>query len=158
MKGKFDVTRSRGIPWGLELLWRSRGCIGKRRHAAKSWHRLDQEFLSLTVKLGRENADPGGIAARPGQRVHQSRADHIVCEPKDRDRRCRLLCGADCRIPADHDDFRPGIDQFHRETRNSIDILAVSAKLDHKVLALNEAEPSKFIEKSDVLGRVARTG
>ena len=75
----------------LKLRQRGRGEIGNGRHAVKSRHCLDQDFLSLAVEFGREHADTCCIALGAGQRLHQSRPDHIVGSPED-----RIDCVARC--------------------------------------------------------------
>jgi hypothetical protein len=59
---------------------------------------FDQDFLSLPIKLGREDARSRCIAFGSRQRLNQSRLDHIVGTPEDRNRCCRLLCTANCSI------------------------------------------------------------
>ena len=102
---KLDPACPRRILQRLELP--RRGCvgIGECRHAAKSGHRLDQDFLSLAVELGREEADACCIAAGVGQRTHESRSHHVVGKPEDRNRCRRPLCGANCNISAGHNDI-----------------------------------------------------
>src|ERR1700735_675105 len=46
--------------------------FGNGRNASKSGHCLDQDFLPLAVKLGREEARASSVAVGAGQRLHQS--------------------------------------------------------------------------------------
>jgi hypothetical protein len=142
----------------LELPLRGSVGIGQCRHAAKSGHRLDQDFLPLAVELGGEQADPGRVTAGAGQRVHQSGSDHIVRKSEDRNCRGRLLCGANAEIPTGRNDIDPRFDQFRRKFRNQFNTLSVLMPIDREVLALDEAGPPKFFEHRDVLRCSTWTG
>ena len=127
------------------------------RHAAKSRHSLDQDFLPLAVKFGRKDADTCCIAAGPGQRIYQSRPDHILGNPEDRNRCRRLLCRTNCGITADINVIDMGFDQACHKFGNQINAPSIVAPFDREVLALDEAKPPKFIERREPIGRIAWT-
>ena len=67
----------------------------------KPGHGLDQDFLSLAVKLGREDTQARCITAGPGQRVNQPLPGHIFGNSEDCNSRRRLLYRANCNVPGD---------------------------------------------------------
>jgi polyribonucleotide nucleotidyltransferase len=64
--------------------------VFQRRHVADTRHRFRQDFLPLAVKLGRQNADPGRVAAGFGQRMGEAGSDQILRHGHDRDGLRRL--------------------------------------------------------------------
>src|SRR5262245_54111669 len=123
--------------------------MGKCSHAANPGHGLDQDVLSLAVKLGGEDADPRRVAIWPGKRFYQSLSDHIVCDPDDRNRFGRLLYGANRDAPAGIDDIGLGFDQLRRIFRNQIDVRRKMTVIVREVLALDEAATAQFLEKGN---------
>jgi hypothetical protein len=77
---------------------------------AKSGHCLDQNILSLAVKLCCEDARTCRIAAGSSHRVYQSRSDHIVGAAEDGNCCCRPLNGEDCSVPSRYKDIDFGFD------------------------------------------------
>jgi hypothetical protein len=103
MNGKRDAAFACCASQFVEVFRRGRVEIGERRHTLNPGQRLHQDLLTLAVKLGGQDADACGIAARLGKRAHKSGPDHIVGKRENRDRRGRLLCSADGSISADQD-------------------------------------------------------
>jgi hypothetical protein len=68
--------------------------------------------LALTVKFGGEQTDPRRVTVKAGKRTHQSRREHVIGDPENRNRQRRLLCGANSRISGGQDDINAGFDQL----------------------------------------------
>ena len=113
---------------------------------------FDQDFLAFAVKFGREDANARRIAIWPGQRVHKSRPDHILCKREDRNRFCRLLCGANSCVPVGHDNVDLGFHQFGGIFRTQIGALRKIATRDREVLTFNEFDGAGFCQKKRYLG------
>jgi hypothetical protein len=88
--------------------------IDKRRNAANSGHRLDQDFLSFAVKFGRKKSDAGRISAGLGKGAHKPLTDHIVGQTQNWNAGRGPLRGANCCISARDDNVDPGVHQFGR--------------------------------------------
>ena len=58
--------------------------IRKGRHAADAGDRFHKNFLPFAVKVGGKDAYSCRIAARPTQRLHKPRPNHIVCYRENR--------------------------------------------------------------------------
>lgn len=109
-------------------------------------HDLDQHLLALAVELGAKNAQPRRVAAGVCHRGHQSRPDHVVGGCEDRNRRRRLLRGANCHIPDSYNDIDLGFDQLRRNFRKLLIAQSKSARIDRQILALDEPKPPKPVE------------
>ena len=131
--------------------------IVKCRDTTYSGHPLHQDFLPLAIKLGGKDAHAGRIAAGLDQRPHQSLPDHVVSYGEDRNRCFRPLCGVSGNIPAAHNDINLGFDQLHRMFRELLDTQIITLRINHKVLALDEAEPSQLLEECEMMRCVAWT-
>jgi hypothetical protein len=88
----------------------------------KAGYCLDQDFLPLAVKVGREEARACCIAAGSGQRLHESCLDHIIGTPEDRYRGCRPLCSTNSIIPNGTNDIDFAFDKVRRKFRNQINV------------------------------------
>src|SRR5262249_11512840 len=120
----------RRVLQSLELAWRGRVDISQRRHAAKSGHGLNQDFLPLAIEFGGEQADPGRVAVWAAQRLYQSGPEHIVGKSDDRNCRRLLLCGANSKTPTGRNDIAPSFDQFGRKLRNQFNALSIRTPID----------------------------
>ena len=73
---------------------RSIGRIDEHRDAGRTRHEFAHQFQTFPAHLGREEIDPGRIAARAGQALHQTKLDRVVRDHEyDRDRRRRRFGG-----------------------------------------------------------------
>ena len=113
--------------------------------------------MPLAVKLGPKDADTCCIPAGPGQRVHQSRPDHILCRPDDRNRSRRPLGRANSNIPGSIDDVDLSFDKLRRKFWNQINARSIWVPIDGEILALDETKPAKFIKHRDKRRRIAWT-
>ena len=113
--------------------------ICKDGHSAKRWHCFDQELLSFAVEFGRENTQARCVAVWARQRVHQTGAEHVVCNRKDWNSFCRLLCGADCQIPDSCNDIDGGFDQLCDPLGQQIRVHRKCVVNDREVLTFNKA-------------------
>src|SRR5262245_4124631 len=77
--------------------------------------------------------------------------DHIVRKPDDWNCRGRLLCGANSKISASHNDIGSRFNQFRRKFRNQPNALSIPAPIDCEVLTFYEAGPPKFFEQRNDL-------
>jgi hypothetical protein len=89
-------------------------CIGQRRNAASSGHRLNEDFLPLTVKFGRKESNSSRISSGSVEGTHKPLADHIVGQSQNWNGVRGPLCGANCCIPTRRDNIDPGVHQFGR--------------------------------------------
>src|SRR5262245_2347224 len=87
--------------------------------------------------------------------MHQSLPNHVVGYSEDRNCRIRLLRGSSCNIPAAQNDIHTGLDQFRRMFRELLHAQTITAQINLKVLALDEAEPSQLVKERDVMLRIA---
>jgi Protein of unknown function (DUF1254) len=113
--------------------------------------------LGKMYGTGREDADTCCIAAGPGQRLNQSRLDHIVGTPEDRNRCCRPLCSANCSISDGINDIDLGFDKVRRKFRNQVNVQCILPPIDREILALDEAKSPQFIEHRDNSRSIAWT-
>ncbi len=132
--------------------------VGKGREAASARDNLDQDLLTFAVEFGGEQADPGCVAAVASHRADQSRPDHILGNPENRDRRRRLLHGTNSNIPANQNDIDPCFDELRRNFGKLFDAQSKSTRVDRQVLALDEAQPPKLVKKRNKKRRIAWTG
>jgi len=116
--------------------------IGEGRHAANAWHCFDQDFLSLAVKLGGEDAETGCIAARLGKRGHKACSHQIGRIGQDWDGFRRLLCGANGCIARGNDDIDLCINKLCGVLRQLPAAQSIAMLIDQEVLPLDEALPT----------------
>src|SRR6516164_9671805 len=64
---KLDATSARALLQRLKVMRRGDPRVGQRRHPASTGYRLQQKVLSLSIELGREQADSRCVAAWPGK-------------------------------------------------------------------------------------------
>src|SRR5262245_361408 len=126
-------------------------------YTAESGYCLDQEILPFAVQLGGQNTHSRRVAAGLGQRAHQSCPYHVVGYCKDRNRRRRLLSGANCDISGAKNDIGFRFNQLHRNVPKVLGARSIAAPIDRKVLTLDEAELAQLVEKRGIMRGVART-
>jgi hypothetical protein len=112
------------------------------------------QVLPLAVELGGEEADPGRIATRIGQRTYEDLAVDILGATEDRDRRRCLLRGANGGSPPTKDDIDLGHDQFCRMLRD----LVGSEPMDLPVLILDETAPAQRVTQRGRTERITWHG
>src|SRR5207244_1397551 len=83
MNQYLDATRCSGICKCTEFAWRCRGPVRKHRNLTGCRNQLQQDFLPLTIKFAGEDANPSSVAARIGERLHQTGTDHVVREAEN---------------------------------------------------------------------------
>jgi hypothetical protein len=92
-----------------------------------------------------------------GYRAHQAGPDHIVGHLEDRNRRHRLLCGANGRISTEgHNDIDLGLDQLCRMLGELPGSQSKTLPVDLEVLTLDETEPAQFVKKCSNERRITR--
>ncbi len=141
MDRELDAARPRLVLQGAQLLGRGVRGIGKSRDMARSRDQLRQQLQSLAVELGREDADPGRIAAGMGERAHQSAQHQIVGGGDDRDRPGCFLRHTGDRGATGQDRVDPGRDEHRRDLRGLLYTHREPAD-DLQVLAFDKPRPA----------------
>ena len=114
--------------------------VRQDRDTSRVGHGIHEDFQSLAIEFGRENADAGNIAAGTGERAHQTRSDHIGGQADDGNRPGRFLCGAHRGITDAKENVRCGVGQRRRGFRKLIIAKIKATGNDLQVLPLNETE------------------
>src|SRR5262249_50421637 len=125
---------------------------------ANPGHRLDEDFLPLAVKFGSKKGDARGISTRLAERAHKTLANHIVGQSQNWNACRRLLCGANRCISSCQDHVHASLHQIGRMCREPLSGYAVTSRIDHEGLAVDEAEPPQLVEQRQMVRRVAWTG
>ena len=113
----------------------------------RAGHGLHEDFLPLAIEFGRENADAGGIAARTGERAHETRGDHIGGHADDGNRVDRFLYCRYRMIIAAKDNVRGGLGHRRGDFRKLILPKTKATGNDLQIVPLNEAQPLEFVKK-----------
>src|SRR5215472_15494476 len=129
-----------------------------RKLDAAPAHRLDEDFLPLAVKFGGKKGDARGISTRLAERPHKTLANHIVGQSQNWNACRRLLCGANRCISSRQDHVHASLHQIGRMYREPFSGHAVTRRIDHEVLAVDEAEPPQLVEQREMMRRIAWTG
>src|SRR5262249_29714449 len=143
---------------GREGGWRGGVAVQKGSKRANPGHRLDEDFLPFAVKFGGQKGDACGIPTRLAEGVHKSLANHIVGQSQNWNACRRLLCGANCCISSRQDHVHASFHQLGRMYRKALSGHAKTSRIDHEVLAVDEAEPLQLVEQREEMRRIARTG
>jgi hypothetical protein len=78
--------------------------------------------------------------------MHKSLANHIVGQSQNWNA-CRcLLCGANCCISSGQDHVHASFHQLGRMYREPLGGHAVASRINHEVLAVDEAEPPQLVK------------
>ena len=116
---------------------------------------FDQDFLPFAVKLASEERRLWYYRGS-NKRVHQSRSDHIVRDPRIGIVCVSLLCGTSCHAPGGFDNIDFGVDQLRRILRNQINVEPKIALMDREVSALNEAAAAQSVDTSQWHNRISK--
>src|SRR3977135_3338339 len=82
----------------MYLVLRCRFSVYKRCETPDTGGNLQQELEALPVEFWCEDADPGDVAARTGERRHEACPNHVVGKCRNRDRACRTLQRPTCLV------------------------------------------------------------
>jgi hypothetical protein len=137
------------------VIRRSDFSIGHRRYAARTGHRLDQDFLPLAVEFWRKQADPGDVAAGARKRLHQSCRNHVFDHSDQRHGASEILKCVQGRLRTGKDRIGRRIDQNCRPLAQMV-VDVLKAAHDSKILSFNKAIAAKLIEKCDDRRRFPR--
>ena len=112
---------------------------------ARGRNQLLQQFQPLGVEFGRQDADPGCIAAGMGERANQPEQDEIVARRQDRDRPGRFLRGTDAGRGTGHDRVEPGRDE-HRRNPRSLLFTHRELAIDLQALSFDKPRTAQLVE------------
>jgi hypothetical protein len=114
----------------------------------RAGHGLHEDFLPLAIEFGREKADAGGIAARTGERAHETRGDHIRAGQADDGNRVGRFLHCPYRLILEaKDNVRGGLGHRRRDCRKLILPKTKATGNDLQIVPLNEAQPLEFVKK-----------
>jgi hypothetical protein len=151
-----STPRARPIPQDLKMLGSGDVGIGERGDVPDAGHRLHQDILPLAVEFRREQADAGGVAARPPKRRHQPVRHHVVGRRKYGNRLRRRLRGAGGNRTRTDDRVGRRFDERHSGLRKLFVAQTESARDDREILAAVEARPAQFFKECSDVRRLAR--
>src|SRR5262249_49264850 len=106
---------------------------------------------------GGKKRDSRRVPTRLAERMHKTLANHIVGQSQNWDACRRLLCGANCCISSRQDHVYASFHQIGRMYRESLSGHAVTSRIDHESLAVDEAEPPHLLEQREMMRRIAWT-